>query len=62
MMALQLYSEYRRFSRDYSNHMTIVYLRQMENFQIFFPIVSISSPATKLTIVSTVICISVRIP
>jgi len=53
MMALQLYSEHRRFS-DYSNHVTIIYLRQIviRNFQIFFPTVSISSPATKLTIVS----------
>jgi len=55
MMALQLFSEHRKFS-DYSNHMTIIYLRQIGIYEtlteIFFPTVPISSPATKLTIVS----------
>jgi len=34
MMALQLYSEDRRFS-DYSNHMTIIYLRQIGIYETF---------------------------
>ena len=57
-MALQLYSEHHRFvcgPSDYSNHMNIIYLRQIgtiRNFKIFFPTVSIFSPATELIVLN----------